>query len=103
MKNFVLTAFDYTDEQALDRRMAVRQDHIKFIDELRDQRKALLGAAILDDSGKMIGSTIFFQMTQGELDEYMKTEPYITQNVWEKIEIKECKIGPSFIEALVGK
>ena len=103
MKNFVLTAFDYTDENALDRRMSVRPDHIEFIDKLRDKKKALLGAAILDDFGKMIGSTIFFQMTQDDLDEYMRMEPYITHKVWEKVEIKECKIGPSFIEALTGK
>ncbi|MBT6842986.1 MAG: hypothetical protein HOA17_04200 [Candidatus Melainabacteria bacterium] len=94
MSHYLLTATDKAG--AMDRRIACRDEHIAYIDKLRDQDKALLGAAQLDDDGKMSGSVIFFDMTKEELDDYMKEEPYITNKVWGDIKITECKIGPSF-------
>jgi uncharacterized protein YciI len=96
VKSFLLLAYDYQDSDSYARRMKVRSEHIACIDQLRDSGKALLGAAILDDSGKMIGSTIFLKMTDEELKDYLDKEPYLTAKVWEKVEIKECQLGPSF-------
>lgn len=98
IKYFSLRAMDYTDAEALDRRMAAREAHFAFLKPIVDQGKAFIGGALLDESGKMIGSTIIFQMTQEEFDTYLKEEPYITEKVWEKLEINECKIGPAFME-----
>lgn len=97
-EQFVLIAYDAPD--ALERRMASREAHIQYIDKLRLEGKALLGAAQLDENNKMNGSIIFFNMSKTDLDEYMKTEPYIINKVWDKIEIKTCKIGPSFSSLL---
>lgn len=93
---FLLIAYDF--ENSLERRMACRAEHVKLIDELREARKALIGAALTDEEGKMIGSTLMLDMNQAELDQYLKTEPFIINKIWEKWEIKTCSIGPSFIK-----
>lgn len=97
-KNFLLLAYDHKDEGAYDRRMQVRSQHIALIDDLREHGQAIVGAAILDEQEKMVGSTIFFSLSKAELEEYLDKEPYVTNNVWDKIIIQECKIGPSFLK-----
>ena len=55
---FVVTAFDYTDADALDRRLAHREQHLAGVRKLITEGRFLSGGAILDDAGKMIGSTL---------------------------------------------
>ena len=96
---FLVTGYDGTDEKALDRRMAVREDHIERNDKLRDAGHLLYAVAILDHSNKMIGSCLIYDFdTRDQLDEWLKEEPYVTGNVWQKIEINPCRVGPSFAE-----
>lgn len=86
---FLLIAYDGTDPHALDRRMKVRENHLQGVDILKKTGEFLFGGAILDDGGKMIGSMIVYEYPDRKaLDEMLKTEPYITGKVWEKIEIK---------------
>ena len=95
---FLIIAHDHADEQALTRRMAVREAHIAMIDKLKDAGKVLFGAAILDDQEKMIGSTIIGDfLSRKELESWLEEEPYVTGRVWKDIEIKKCKVGPSFM------
>ncbi len=95
---FLILGYDGKDEQALDRRLAVRPDHIKLGDQLREQGKVLYGVAMLDDNKKMIGSVYVVNMdTREEVDKYLETEPYVTGNVWQKIEVLPCAVGPSFL------
>ncbi len=95
---FLVLGYDGEDEDALARRMAVRDEHIKMGDRLRDEGKVLYGVAMLDDSGKMIGSVYIMNFdTREELDAWLKTEPYVSGDVWKRIEIKPCKVGPSFL------
>jgi hypothetical protein len=93
---YLLIAYDFED--ALERRLQSRQAHIDYIDKLRDEGKAIFGAALIDSQSKMIGSTIFLNMTEIELQNYLASEPYLINKVWDKIEIKPCNIGPSFIK-----
>jgi|AGTN01.2.fsa_nt_gi Uncharacterized protein conserved in bacteria len=94
---FLVLGYDGTDKQALERRMAAREAHIAGCDELHKSGKMLYGAAILDDDGKMIGSAIICDFEdRKELDGWLNEEAYVTGKVWEKIEIKPCKVGPSF-------
>ncbi len=94
---FLVIGYDGTDEKALERRLAVRAAHIALGDKLRDAGKMLYGAAILDDSEKMIGSILVCQFeSRQELDQWLKEEPYVTGQVWQEIEVKPCKVGPSF-------
>ena len=93
---YLLIAYDFED--ALERRLQSRQAHIDYIDKLRDEGKAIFGAALIDSQSKMIGSTSFLNMTEIELQNYLASEPYLINKVWDKIEIKPCNIGPSFIK-----
>ncbi len=95
---FLVIGYDGADEEALARRLAVREAHIALGDKMRDAGNMLYGAAILDDHGKMIGSVLICEFdSQTGLEHWLKDEPYVTGNVWQKIEIRQCKVGPSFL------
>jgi len=91
---FILIAYDGTDPQALERRLKVREEHLKRIEQLKKAGEFLFGGAILDESGKMAGSTIVYEFPDRlSLDESLKNEPYITGGVWEIIEIKPFRMA----------
>ncbi len=95
---FLVLGYDGDDDQALARRMAVREAHIALGDKLRDEGKLLYGAAILDDSDKMIGSVLLCDFeSRNELDQWLEQEPYVTGDVWRKIDVRKCRVGPSFV------
>ncbi|MDN4634762.1 hypothetical protein QCD71_24975, partial [Sphingomonas sp. PsM26] len=65
--------------------------------ELIKNKQMIFGAAILDEHGKMIGSSCIYDFpSKSNLDNMLKNEPYIVGKVWDKIEIVFCKVGPSF-------
>jgi len=66
---------------------------------MSDEKKHLYAAALLDDDGNMIGSLLVVDFpTREELDDYLTIEPYVIGKVWEKIEIKPCKVGSMFLK-----
>jgi hypothetical protein len=95
---FILIAYDGSDEAALDRRLAVRPAHLESARKLVAEGKWLYAAGILDDDGKMIGSMILCDYPSREAleEEWLKNEPYITGKVWEKITIHRANV-PSFL------
>jgi uncharacterized protein YciI len=91
---FLLLAYDGTDCEALHRRLKVREEHLKKISRLKITGEFLFGGAILDDSGNMIGSMIVYDFPDRQsLDEKLKDEPYLTEGVWEQIEIKSFRLA----------
>ena len=91
---FLIIAYDGTDPGALDRRMKVREEHLKNTGILKQRGEFKCGGAILDDDGKMIGSMIVYDFPDRKaLDEYLKNEVYFTKGVWEKVEIKPFRIA----------
>jgi uncharacterized protein len=94
---FLILAHDATDADAINRRMAARAAHIATIDKYKASDNMHIGAAILDDGNKMIGSCIIAEFpSRRELDAWLAEEPYITGKVWEKVQVMPCQIGPSF-------
>ncbi|MBI3547585.1 MAG: hypothetical protein HY078_00895 [Elusimicrobia bacterium] len=94
---FFITAYDGLDDKALERRMAARQAHIERGDRLREEGKLLYAAAILDDAERMIGSLMIYDAAdRAELDRLIKEDPYVAGNVWQKIDVRRCKTGPTF-------
>ena len=86
---FLLIAYDGTDEGAQERRLKVRPEHLEKIEKLKKSGEFLFGGAILNENGQMIGSMIVYDFPdRAALDEQLKEEPYIYGKVWEKIEIK---------------
>ena len=86
---FLLLAYDGTDPQAPQRRLSVREEHFKKIGLLKTKSEFLFGGAILNENNEMIGSMIVYDVPDRQsLDKILKDEPYITNEVWEKIEIR---------------
>ena len=88
---FLIVAFDGTDEGALARRLAVRDAHLALGDKLVASGNMLYGAAILNEEGKMKGSTLMMDFpSEKELQDWLDQEPYVTGKVWENIQIHKC-------------
>lgn len=95
MKQFLITGYDFTDAGALDRRMAVRPHHLDKGAEMRKTGNYIFGGAMLNDEGKMIGSVMVMQFeTEEELEAWKQDEPYITQGIWESVDVKPFKVAP---------
>lgn len=91
---FILLAYDGTDPDALDRRMKVRKGHLDKISNLKKKGEFISGGAILNDEGKMIGSMIIYEFPdRAALDARLRDEPYFTEGVWKKIEIRPFRLA----------
>jgi uncharacterized protein YciI len=91
---FLVVAYDGTDEGALERRLKVREAHLKSAKEMYDNGRWLYACAILNDDGKMIGSMIVCEFpSRDELEQWLKEEPYVVGNVWQKIEVNRAQVA----------
>jgi len=89
---FLLIAYDGTDQGAMERRLKVRSGHLTRIESLKKAGEFLFGGAILNEQGTMIGSMIVYDYPDREsLDEQLKSEPYIIGGVWVKVDIQPFK------------
>jgi uncharacterized protein YciI len=85
---FVVIARDGTDEGAKDRRLATRPAHLNEIRPFVERGEVAIGGAILDDDGDMVGSVMLVEFpTRSDLDRWLESDPYVTQGVWEQIEV----------------
>ncbi len=91
---FILTAYDGTDINAQARRMKEREDHLEGARKLKNSGNLIWGGALLDDKQTMTGSVVVYEYESREkLDEMLRDEPYITGNVWQKIDIQPFKLA----------
>jgi uncharacterized protein YciI len=91
---FLITALDYTDAQALERRMAARPHHLEMVKNLKASGNFILGGAMLSPEEKMIGSTMVVEFDNEEaIQQWFAQEPYLLQKVWEKVEITPFKVA----------
>jgi uncharacterized protein YciI len=91
---FLLIAYDGSDSGALERRMSVREKHLARIRVMKKSGEFLQGGAILDDNGKMIGSMIIYDFPDRKsLDKNLENEPYLTEGVWERTEIRPFRLA----------
>ncbi|MDZ7896540.1 MAG: YciI family protein [Arcicella sp.] len=94
MNQYLITAYDGTDENALERRMNVRPFHLEGAKKLKEDGNFIIGGAMLNEEGKMIGSTMILQFENpAELQNWIDSEPYIQQKVWEKFEVKSFRVA----------
>ncbi len=90
---FLVIGKDGTDQGAMDRRMAVREAHLRLGDEMEALGNRWYGAVLLDDNGKMIGSMALMDFpSETELQGWLAKEPYVTGNVWQTIEVTKCNV-----------
>ena len=89
MMQFVIRAYD--GEGMLDKRMEVRPRHFEGMERMKEH--TLCAGGMLDEDGKMIGSLLVMEFqTREELNEYLANEPYVVENVWERIEVERMNV-----------
>lgn len=90
---YLVTAFDGTDQDAPARRLAVREAHLVGAQVLAERGELLSGGAILDDDGRMIGSSMHVAFAdQAAFDSWYAGEPYVTGDVWQDITIRPMRV-----------
>jgi len=95
---FVVTAWDGTDPEALERRLAARPAHLELGRRLQAEGRRLFAAALLNEQGRMVGSVIVADVPdRAALDAWLAEEPYITGEVWERVEVRACRVSPNFL------
>jgi len=96
---YIVIAYDQTDHEAFERRLAVREQHLKGVEENFKAGRQIYGGAILHDNGKMIGSMMVMEYdSREELDKWLEVEPYVVENVWCKIDVQPFKVAPLFTD-----
>ncbi len=94
MKQYLITAFDHKDPEALERRMSVREQHLENVRKLKQSGNHILGGAMLDENGMMIGSTMVLQFDTDEaFNEWLESEIYIIAKVWDQVDIRPFRVA----------
>lgn len=94
MPQYLITAYDFTDEKALERRMTARPSHLDKAKAMKAAGEIIIGGAIINDEGQMIGSSVIIEMeNRAAIDKWLAEEPYVTGKVWDKIMIQEFKVA----------
>lgn len=94
MNQYLITAYDGTDEYALERRMSVRPFHFEGAKKLKENGNFIVGGAILDNNGMMIGSTMILQFEdEKQLHNWIDNEPYIQEKVWVKFDVQPFRVA----------
>ncbi|WP_428329267.1 YciI family protein [Mucilaginibacter sp.] len=94
MNQYLITAYDFTDPEALQRRMNMRPHHLDGAKALKESGNYVLGGAMLSEDGKMMGSVMILQFeTEEALEAWKQGEPYITQGIWESVDVKPFKVA----------
>lgn len=93
---FIVMGYDGTDENALERRMAARKDHLEMAEKLYAAGRWLYASAILDDAGKMVGSMIVcdFESREDLESQWLNNEAYILGKVWVNVDITRAQVAP---------
>ena len=86
---FIITAYD--GEGMLEKRMQVRPRHLENMAKVRG--RVLCAGGLLDGDGRMKGSVLIMDFDDKSLlDEYLRSEPYITEGVWEKVDVQPMNV-----------
>jgi uncharacterized protein YciI len=94
---WLIVARDGEDAGAEARRLAARPAHLENAARLQARGHLLLGGALVDDAGRMIGSACVAQFaTRAELDDWLRTDPYVTGGVWQDIEVMPYRVAPHY-------
>ena len=86
---FIVKAYD--GEGMLEKRMAVRPLHLEGMKALGKQ--VICAGGLLDEAGKMKGSALIMEFPdRAALDSYLAAEPYVTEGVWQKVEVETMNV-----------
>ncbi|MEP6683181.1 MAG: YciI family protein [Parafilimonas sp.] len=94
MPQFLILAEDYKDENALNRRLAIRETHLQRMREEKKAGRFIIGGAKLNDRKNMYGSMLILDLeNENAVWKWLHVDPYFTAKVWEEIHIYPFKIA----------
>lgn len=94
---WLIIARDGTDADAPERRQAARAAHLENAARLQAKGHLLVGGALTDEAGNMIGSAAVAQFaSRAELDQWLRTDPYVAGDVWRDIEVIPYRVAPHY-------
>ncbi|HEY3810442.1 MAG TPA: YciI family protein [Acidimicrobiales bacterium] len=97
--HFLVLAWDAPGEASVARRDAVRPAHATSIRDLWEKGHVVLGAGLLDDAGVVRGSLVVVEYpSRTEVDQYLATEPFATEGVWERVEVHPLRVGDFYLQ-----
>ncbi len=86
---YIIRAYDGPGK--LEKRLAVRQRHLENIGRVKG--RILCAGGLLDGNGEMKGSVLVMEFENRELlEEYLESEPYRKEQVWERVEVEPVNI-----------
>ncbi|HJO95252.1 MAG TPA: YciI family protein [Victivallales bacterium] len=97
---FLVLGYDGKDSKAMERRLAVREQHLVNFKDNYDKGIFLYASAILSDDGKMIGSLVVceFESLKALKSQWLDNEVYVTGNVWQNIKIQRAQVPPFILD-----
>jgi len=94
MPQFLILANDFTDNEALQRRLAAREQHLARMRVEKEKGIFITGGAKLDNNNAMIGSMLVVELESEEVvEQWVSQDPYILGKVWDKVEIAPFKVA----------
>ena len=86
---YIIRAYD--GENMLNKRMEVRPSHLENMAKVNG--KIICAGGLLDEDGKMKGSVLIMEFDDRfGLDQYLASEPYITEHVWENVKVEPMNV-----------
>lgn len=86
---FIVTAYD--GENMLEKRMSVRPQHLEGMAKLGEH--VVCAGGLTDEEGKLKGSVLVLDFEdRSGVDDYLSNEPYVINNVWEKIVVEPINV-----------
>jgi uncharacterized protein len=85
---YLVITKDGTDPEAPARRQKVRAEHLEKVKPVVDSGFLLLGGALLDKEGGMVGSAMLLEApSEEEVWTFLKNDIYSKGNVWQNFEV----------------
>jgi uncharacterized protein YciI len=89
---YAVIARDGIDAGAKARRLAVRPAHLERVAPFVERGRVLIGGAILDEAGDMVGSVLLTDFgSREEVEAWVAEDPYATGGVWKEIEVLDFR------------
>ncbi len=90
MALFVLTCIDHPN--ALDRRMAAREDHLAYVRSMSGVVK--VGGPFLDEAGQMAGSLLIIEaQDMAEARAFAAADPYARAGLFQSVDIRAFRMA----------
>lgn len=95
MPQFMIQAKDFTDSEALQRRLSMRNEHLARMQEEKKKDIFIIGGALLSQEETMIGSMILLSLPAEEaVWQWIESDVYKTGKVWDEITVTPFRVAP---------